>query len=169
MIASIIIWFLGYYPRHDTHESVAEQQENSYIGQIGKAIEPVIKPLGFDWKLGIGLISGVGAKELVVSTLGVLYTNEGDVENVNLSDRIPITPLVALAYMLFVLIYFPVLPLSQQSSKNPAVEMGHIRSRIHHWIGLACCIYRIPNRKYYHLINLNLKLFVYQAWNYNKL
>lgn len=107
MIASIIIWFLGYYPRHDAHESVAEQQENSYIGQIGKAIEPVIKPLGFDWKLGIGLISGVGAKELVVSTLGVLYTNEGDVENVNLSNRIPITPLVALAYMLFVLIYFP--------------------------------------------------------------
>ena len=107
MIASIIIWFLGYYPQHDAYESVAEQQKNSYIGQIGKAIEPVIKPLGFDWKLGIGLISGVGAKELVVSTLGVLYTNEGDVENVNLSDRIPITPLVALAYMLFVLIYFP--------------------------------------------------------------
>ena len=107
MIASIIIWFLGYYPRHDAYENVAEQQENSYIGQIGKAIEPVIKPLGFDWKLGIGLISGVGAKELVVSTLGVLYTNEGDVENVNLSNRIPITPLVALAYMLFVLIYFP--------------------------------------------------------------
>lgn len=107
MIASIIIWFLGYYPQHDAYESVAEQQENSYIGQIGKAIEPVIKPLGFDWKLGIGLISGVGAKELVVSTLGVLYTNEGDVEKVNLSNRIPITPLVALAYMLFVLIYFP--------------------------------------------------------------
>ena len=107
MIASIIIWFLGYYPQHDAYESVAEQQKNSYIGQIGKAIEPVIKPLGFDWKLGIGLISGVGAKELVVSTLGVLYTNEGDVENVNLSNRIPITPLAALAYMLFVLIYFP--------------------------------------------------------------
>ena len=107
MIASIIIWFLGYYPQHDAYESEAEQQKNSYIGQIGKAIEPVIKPLGFDWKLGIGLISGVGAKELVVSTLGVLYTNEGDVENVNLSNRIPITPLVALAYMLFVLIYFP--------------------------------------------------------------
>ena len=107
MIASIIIWFLGYYPQHDAYESVAEQQKNSYIGQIGKAIEPVIKPLGFDWKLGIGLISGVGAKELVVSTLGVLYTNEGDVENVNLSNRIPITPLIALAYMLFVLIYFP--------------------------------------------------------------
>ena len=107
MSASIIIWFLGYYPQHDAYETVAEQQENSYIGQIGKAVEPVIEPLGFDWKLGIGLISGVGAKELVVSTLGVLYTNEEDVENVNLSNRIPITPLAALAYMLFVLIYFP--------------------------------------------------------------
>lgn len=107
MIASIIIWFLGYYPQHDAYETVAEQQENSYVGQIGKAVEPVIEPLGFDWKLGIGLISGVGAKELVVSTLGVLYTNEEDVENVNLSNRIPITPLAALAYMLFVLIYFP--------------------------------------------------------------
>lgn len=107
MIASVIIWFLGYYPRHDAQQSLAEQQENSYIGQIGKAVEPVLAPLGFDWKLGIGLISGVGAKELVVSTLGVLYTNEGEVENVNLSDRIPITPLVAFAYMLFVLIYFP--------------------------------------------------------------
>jgi len=57
--------------------------------------------------LGIGLISGAGAKELVVSTLGVLYMNESEVENVNLSSRIPITPLVAYSYMLFVLIYFP--------------------------------------------------------------
>lgn len=107
MVASIVIWFLGYYPNHDGYETVAEQQENSYIGQIGKAIEPVIAPLGFDWKLGIGLISGAGAKELVVSTLGVLYMNESEVENVNLSSRIPITPLVAYSYMLFVLIYFP--------------------------------------------------------------
>lgn len=107
MIASIIIWFLGYYPNHESYETVAQQQEHSYIGQIGKAIEPVIEPLGFDWKLGVGLLSGVGAKELVVSTLGVLYTNEEDIESVNLSDRIPITPMVALGYMLFVLIYFP--------------------------------------------------------------
>lgn len=107
MIASIIIWFLGYYPNHDAYPNQAEQQENSYIGQIGQAVEPVLKPLGFDWKLGIGLISGVGAKELVVSTLGVLYTNESDVETVSLANRIPITPLVAFCYMLFVLIYFP--------------------------------------------------------------
>ena len=72
MIASIVIWALGYYPGHDAYETVAEQQENSYIGQIGKAMEPMIEPLGFDWKLGIGILSGVGAKELVVSTLGVL-------------------------------------------------------------------------------------------------
>ena len=106
MVASILIWFLGYYPRGN-YETVAEQQEHSYIGQIGKAIEPAIEPLGFDWKLGVGLLSGIGAKELVVSTLGVLYTNEEDIESVNLSDRIPVTPTVALGYMLFVLIYFP--------------------------------------------------------------
>ena len=107
MIASVIIWFLGYYPNHDAYSTTAEQQENSYIGQIGKAIEPAIEPLGFDWKLGIGILSGIGAKELVVSTLGVLYTNDDDIESVDLADRIPITPLVAYGYMLFVLIYFP--------------------------------------------------------------
>ena len=107
MIASIIIWFLGYYPNHSAYDTPTEQQENSYIGQIGKAIEPAIEPLGFNWKMGIGILSGVGAKELVVSTLGVLYTNESDVDNVDLSNRIPITPLVAFGYMLFILIYFP--------------------------------------------------------------
>lgn len=107
MIASVIIWFLGYYPNHDAYSTTAEQQENSYIGQIGKAIEPVIEPLGFDWKMGIGILSGIGAKELVVSTLGVLYTNDDDIESVDLADRIPITLLVAYGYMLFVLIYFP--------------------------------------------------------------
>jgi ferrous iron transport protein B len=96
MIASILIWFLGYYPNPEAYTSLAEQQEHSYIGQLGKAIEPVIAPLGFDWKLGIGLLSGIGAKELVVSTISVLYP-----------DGMPITPTVALAYMLFVLIYFP--------------------------------------------------------------
>lgn len=107
MIASIVIWFLGYYPQNDNYETVAEQQENSYIGQLGKTIEPVIRPLGFDWKLGIGLLTGVGAKELVVSTLGVLYTNDPEADSVSLAERIPITPLVAFCYMLFSLIYFP--------------------------------------------------------------
>ena len=107
MIASIIIWFLGYYPNHQEYQTTAEQQENSYIGHIGKAIEPVIEPLGFDWKLGIGILSGVGAKELVVSSLGVLYANDSETDINNLGERIPITPLVAYAYMVFILIYFP--------------------------------------------------------------
>lgn len=107
MVASIVIWALGYYPNHDAYESVTEQQENSYIGRIGKAMEPAIEPLGFDWKLGIGILSGVGAKELVVSTLGVLYVDNAEADAVSLGERIPITPLVAFAYMVFVLIYFP--------------------------------------------------------------
>lgn len=111
MIASIIIWFLGYYPNHSSYQTTAEQQENSYIGQIGKSIEPIIKPLGLDWKMGVGLLSGVGAKELVVSTLGVLYTNDGNLDDDALPERIAqqsdITPLIAFAYMLFTLLYFP--------------------------------------------------------------
>lgn len=108
LIASIVIWFLGYFPQNEQYETVAQQQENSYIGKIGKTIEPAIKPLGFDWKLGIGLLSGVGAKELIVSSLSVLYA-DSDAETVNLGQRIPISPLTALSYMLFVLIYFPCL------------------------------------------------------------
>lgn len=107
MVASVVIWALGYYPNHNDYETVTEQQENSYIGRIGKAMEPVIEPLGFDWKLGIGILSGVGAKELVVSTLGVLYVDDAEADAVSLGERIPITPLVAYCYMVFVLIYFP--------------------------------------------------------------
>ena len=107
MVASVIIWALGYYPNHDAYTDVAQQQENSYIGQIGKAIEPVIEPLGFDWKLGIGILSGVGAKELVVSSLGVLYADDAEADETTLAERLPITPLVAYGYMVFVLLYFP--------------------------------------------------------------
>ena len=59
----------------------AERQEHSYIGRLGKSIEPVIRPLGFDWKMGISLVTGFAAKEIVVSTMGVLY--QADVENVH--------------------------------------------------------------------------------------
>ena len=107
LVASVVIWALGYYPQSESYETVTEQQENSYIGRIGKAIEPVMEPLGFDWKLGVGLLSGVGAKELVVSSLGVLYADNAEADALNLGQRIPITPLVAFGYMVFVLIYFP--------------------------------------------------------------
>lgn len=91
-------------------------QEESYIGRIGKTIEPVMRPLGFDWKISVSLLSGMAAKEVVVSTLGVLYT--GDSENQeSLETRLvsdtqtdgtpTFTPLVIVSLLLFVLIYFP--------------------------------------------------------------
>lgn len=115
LVASIVVWFLGYYPRNELYTTPAEQQEHSYIGSIGKAIEPVISPLGFDWRMGIGLVSGVGAKELIVSTLGVLYANQDVVEGTESEAQMVATlktvttPPAALAYMVFVLIYFPCL------------------------------------------------------------
>ena len=107
MVASIIIWVLGYYPRPSESMDLAQQQENSYIGRIGKVIEAAIEPLGFDWKLGIGILSGVGAKELVVSSLGVLYADDAEADQTTLAQRLPITPLVAYGYMVFILLYFP--------------------------------------------------------------
>ena len=76
LIFSVVIWFLGYFPNHDAYDSVKSQQEHSFIGYIGKAMEPVLEPLGFDWRMGVGIVAGVGAKELVVSTLGVMYAPE---------------------------------------------------------------------------------------------
>ena len=115
LIASIVVWFLGYYPRNEQYATPAEQQEHSYIGRIGKSIEPAIAPLGFDWKMGIGLVSGIGAKELIVSTLGVLYANqevddgaESEAQIAAALQTVTTAP-VALAYMVFVLIYFPCL------------------------------------------------------------
>lgn len=72
LIASVLIWALGNYPRND--QEPENQQRNSYIGQIGRAIEPVISPLGFDWKIGVSILSGMAAKEIVVSTMAVLAT-----------------------------------------------------------------------------------------------
>ena len=76
LIASIIVWALSYYPR--TKESVANEAhyENSYLGRIGKGCEPLFEPLGFNWKASVALLSGLPAKEIVVSTLGVLYAEE---------------------------------------------------------------------------------------------
>ena len=123
LVGSIIIWALSYFPRYQTQLGDSEyavkmkQQENSYIGKMGKAIEPVMKPLGFDWKMSVALLSGVAAKEVVVSTLGILYNAETEEEDNKLGSRLKMevnsegksvfTPVVALCFMLFVLIYFP--------------------------------------------------------------
>lgn len=76
LIASIVVWFLSYYPRERTDDAAVTNYENSYLGRIGQACEPVFTPLGLNWKAGVALISGISAKEIVVSTLGVLYAEE---------------------------------------------------------------------------------------------
>ena len=101
LVASIIVWALGYFPHN---ESLLHQQqlEQSYIGQMGKTIEPIFAPQGFNWKLDVGLVSGIGAKEIVASTIGVLYGDENAIANDN-----SITSLTAFCFLLFVLLYFP--------------------------------------------------------------
>lgn len=124
LVASVIIWFLSYFPRPaesyerelTPHEQM-EQQSNSYLGRIGQAMTPLVEPLGFNWKVTTSLLSGTAAKELVVSTLGVLYSENDSDETLTLSQRISqpnpatgtpdFTPLVALTFMVFVLLYFP--------------------------------------------------------------
>ena len=120
LVASIIVWALGYFPHHDELTN-QQQQEQSYIGRIGKTIEPVFRPQGFDWKLDVAIISGVGAKEIVASTMGVLYSDDESFadDNTYSSDsgkysRLRqkmnadgITTLTAYCFLLFILLYFP--------------------------------------------------------------
>lgn len=114
LVASIIVWALGYFP-HNENLSNREQKEQSYIGLIGKTIEPVFKAQGFNWKLDVSLVAGIGAKEIVASTMGVLYSSDNeatsDTEKYEiLHEKMQadgITPLIAFSYLLFVLVYFP--------------------------------------------------------------
>lgn len=138
---SIIIWALGYFPQQNEGMPAAERLEKSYIGQIGHVIEPVIRPLGFDWKMGVSLASGIGAKEVVVSTLGVLY-GEGEhltddelqqssqlkqniVEDTNEKGEKIYSPLIAYSFMIFILLYTPciavVIAISKEAGKKWAI------------------------------------------------
>ena len=101
LVASIAVWALSYFPHH---EELSEdmQMEASYIGQIGKFIEPVIQSCGLQWKEGVALIAGIGAKEIVASTMSVLYHG-----NIATSGM---TTLSAFCFMIFVLLYFPCIP-----------------------------------------------------------
>jgi ferrous iron transport protein B len=118
LAASIIVWALGYFPRHEG-QTPQEQIENSFMGQMGKAIEPVVAPLGFNWQMGVSVLTGAAAKEIVVSTMGVLYTGEADAdeESAPLKEKLQtatkpdgshvFNPVVAYSFMLFILLYFP--------------------------------------------------------------
>ena len=136
LVCSIAIWFLSYFPNHDKYSTAEEQQENSFLGYLGKAVEPALAPLGFDWKMDIGILSGIGAKELIVSTLGIMYseddaagsaTVQADIQEADsegtqeaVSADAPentshlqkalqkhTTPAGALAYLVFILLYLP--------------------------------------------------------------
>ena len=117
LVGSIVIWVLSYFPLNNAQCTMHNTQlENSYLGRIGKAIQPALEPLGFDWKASVALVTGVTAKEIVVSTLGVLYSADEE-DTALLSDKLLSAidengePLyngaVALSLMLFVLIYLP--------------------------------------------------------------
>ncbi|MDP1622581.1 MAG: ferrous iron transport protein B [Bacteroidales bacterium] len=123
LIAVILIWALEYFPGGNS-VNPDERLQNSYIAKIGKTFEPVIAPLGFDWRMGVSLITGAAAKEVVVSTMGVLFGTDHIQEKGNpqtlgvqlqqathkdgprFGQRL-FTPLVGVSYLLFILIYMP--------------------------------------------------------------
>ncbi len=155
LIASIIIWALGYFPLTGSETDKIEkqitqlkeksenrddvgfknelkklelkkhlvQQENSYIGKIGHFVEPAIRPLGFDWKMGVSITAGIAAKEIVVSTMGVLYGAEFGADDSSDAlikaikkeryssgkhkGELIFTPLVSISFLIFILVYFP--------------------------------------------------------------
>ena len=109
---SIVLWALAAYPKAPAGASATEQLSQSYAGKAGHLIEPVIRPIGFDWHIGIGLISSFAAREVFVSTMGVVFNAESDGENTKplqkaLGDaswpdgRKLFTPLVCLTLMIF--------------------------------------------------------------------
>lgn len=124
LVASIVVWFLSYYPRRTADESIEQHYEHSYIGHIGKFCEPVFEPLGLNWKSSVSIISGVAAKEIMVSTIGVLYadstlpTDNVDAEteaakSVALHDKLAASgdfdTASVWSLLVFTLLYFPCL------------------------------------------------------------
>ncbi|TFU94328.1 ferrous iron transport protein B [Barnesiella sp. WM24] len=130
LVASIIVWALNYFPLHDEDSSTPSMEamiagddskidtsRDSYLEMIGKAVNPVMEPLGFHWRTTVAAIAGAPAKEIVVSTLGVLYTGDEEIDDKSLSARLTVpnpvtgrpdfTAASALSLMVFVLLYFP--------------------------------------------------------------
>lgn len=141
LVASIIVWALCYFPRHEEStssttaitmtEGVSNQKiqnnrdsqiKNSYIGMLGQWIEPAIRPCGFDWREGVSILAGIPAKEIVASTMGVLYSqndNEATVLEDEAADqsrlsgilhRSGMTTVSALSFLIFILLYMPCIP-----------------------------------------------------------
>ncbi|MEL7563990.1 MAG: ferrous iron transport protein B [Dehalobacterium sp.] len=123
LAASVLMWALFTFPIAEKGAALdpAKQMEQSFAGHIGHAVEPIIEPIGFDWKTGAALLAGFAAKEIVVSTMGTLYSMgsddtidaEGDAFQNGFVQRVKeqsgFTPLTAYALMLFILLYIPCL------------------------------------------------------------
>lgn len=115
LIFSVALWLAGYFPRAEQGASAAQQKEQSYIGMMGKVMEPVLEPIGLNWKDGVAIVAGVGAKELIVSTLGVMYgdqannadSDEGTHSGIHRALAATHTAAGAIAFLVFVLLYFP--------------------------------------------------------------
>lgn len=155
LIASIIVWALGYFP-HNENLSSKEQKEQSYIGLIGKTIEPAFKAQGFNWKLDVSLVAGIGAKEIVASTMGVLYADDNNASSDSEKYKIlnekmredGITPLIAFSYLLFVLIYFPciatIAAIKSETGSWKWTIFAMFYTTFLAWCVSACC-YQIGN------------------------
>ena len=132
LVASIIVWALGYF----SPSGVADSLEDSFIGMLGKAIEPIFLVQGFDWRLDVSLIAGVGAKEIVASTIGVLY---GD-------STFGFSALTAYAFLLFVLIYFPciatIVAIKNESGSWRWAAFGAVYTTVLAWI-VSAAFYQI--------------------------
>lgn len=120
LVASIVVWALNYFPRHDeatiapaAESSRIDLSQDSYLEAAGKAVNPVVKPLGMDWRATVAALAGIPAKEIVVSTLGVLYTGDEAVDDSTLGERLEqsasggFTAASALAFLVFILLYCP--------------------------------------------------------------
>ncbi len=123
LAASIIVWALSYFPENYGTMSNDEHLEQSYMGRVGQFIEPVLRPCGMSWKEGTSIVTGIGAKEIVASTMGVLYSSgsddstepvDSDEENARLSRLIAhnsgMTTMSAISFLIFVLLYMPCIP-----------------------------------------------------------
>lgn len=116
LVASIIVWALNYFPRHDASVP-SEERQDSYLEMCGKFISPALEPLGFEWRASVAALAGVPAKEIVVSTLGVLYTGDEAVTDQSLGERLTapnittgkpdFTAATAISFMIFILLYCP--------------------------------------------------------------
>ncbi len=154
LVASMCIWILSYFPRQ---EDEGRQQEESYIGQIGKFCEPAVRPLGLNWKASVAMLTGIAAKEVTVSTLGVLYAgaSEDEVDEATLSTKLTeVNPATgkpdfdqasALSLLVFLLLYLPCLATlaaikQEAGTKWAAFSFGY--NIVLAWV-MAFIVYRV--------------------------